>query len=283
MKRINNKTLGLICLILGGVFFVGGIVLFILNNAVNLYAQKTEATIVSKYAIESEEGNRTMLELAYRVGSEMVNTTYSTTDEIDEETISMDIYYNIKNPKEVLDAGWNFESLIPIFFGILIVFIGLYYRDVFAIGPDSFASGKKKKTGDWDKKFYELKERLENGIIPLFGVLSFIAFGIYLVANKRGWWAWVFIVVGCIAAAYFLIDVIPALSEFIVLMRIKKYKEKSLSVDDDFEKFEKKLKDQENIRKSDKKNKKDDGLDFEIEETIEIKSLKTSGKKKGKK
>ena len=53
-------------------------------------------------------------------------------------------------------------------------------------------------------------------------------------------------------------------------------KEKQTLVYDDFDKFEKTKK------ASEEKKANNDGLDFEIEDTIEIKSLKTTGKKKKK-
>ena len=274
LKKISNKNFGYACLVIGGIFFLTGIVVFILCNTVNLYSQKTEATIVSRYKIEGEEGPRTMLELAYRVGEEMIYTAQSFPGEIDEETLTMNVYYNIKNPKQLLDAGWRIEPIIPVGFGILIFLVGLYYLNVFAIGPDTFKK-PSDKASDWDKKYYEVKERVENGLIPFFGVLSFIAFGIFAIVNKKGWWAWIFIAIGSIAAIYILIDVIPAISEFIVLQKIKKYKDKSVSVDDDFEKFEKKQSAKEKLNPKDK-----DELNFEIEETIEIKSLKKNTKKK---
>ncbi|MBO4776314.1 MAG: hypothetical protein J5515_06840, partial [Lachnospiraceae bacterium] len=44
-------------------------------------------------------------------------------------------------------------------------------------------------------------------------------------------------------------DLIPTLAEFSALTKIKKYKNNSLSVDDDFEKFEKKLKENPKLAK----------------------------------
>lgn len=287
IRKLSNKNVGLICVILGSVFFVAGITVFILTNAVNLYSQKTEATIVSRYKIESEEGAKTMLELAYRVGDEMVYTAQSFPGEIDEEQLTMDVYYNIKNPKELLDAGWHIETIVPVLFGVLIFMVGMYYMGKFSIGPDSFKK-PGSKASDWDRKYYDTKERVENGLIPLFGVISFIVFGIFMLVNKSGWWAWIFIVIGGIATVYILIDVVPAITEFIVLNKIKKYKNKSLSIDDDFDKFEKSKKDieakkaNEATKSGDDKKADGDGLDFEIEDTIEIKSLKTTGKKKKK-
>ena len=113
MNKLNNKNVGMGCTILGGIFFIAGIVLFIMYNSVNLYAQKTEATIVSKYNVDTteEEESYTMLELAYKVGNEMVYTTYSKDEEIEEDFTSLEVYYNIKNPKEILGVSESLSFL----------------------------------------------------------------------------------------------------------------------------------------------------------------------------
>lgn len=190
-SRLNNKNVGMGCTILGGLFLLGGIILFILYNSVNLYAQKADATIVSKYIVESEEDPHTVLELAYRVGDDMVYVTDSYYGEIDEDTVNLEIYYNVKNPKQILEAGWHFEPILPAAFGVVILLTGLYYMGIISFG---FESAKKpgEKSSDWDKKYYEAREKAENALIPLLGVLSFIIFGVFLVIKKSGWWAWIF-------------------------------------------------------------------------------------------
>ncbi|MCR4928406.1 MAG: hypothetical protein K5988_00250 [Lachnospiraceae bacterium] len=284
MNKLNNKNVGLGCAILGGIFFVAGIVLFILYNSVNLYAQKAEATIVSRYNIESEEDNHVMLELAYRVGDEMVYTAYSVDREIEEEETLIDIYYNIKDPKQVLEAGWHLEPIIPSCFGILILLTGLYYMGIVSFGLEPAKKPGAKAT-EWEKKYYDARERTENSLIPLLGIISFIVFGVFMLVNKSGWWAWIFVVVGALGAIYLLADFIPAVNEFIALKRLKKIKKHTLSVDDDFESFELERKGKKSVKegkKEEKSEEKKDG-DFEIEETYEIKSLDPKKNKKKKK
>ena len=172
----------------------------------------------------------------------------------------------------MIDAGWHLEPIIPACFGILILMTGLYYMGIISFGIEP-AKKPGSNASDWDKKYYNAKERVENDVIPLFGLVSFIVFGIFVLVNKTGWWAWIFIIVGGVGVIYILMDLIPTLAEFSALSKIKKYKNNSLSVDDDFEKFEKKLKEKE--------KKKEAGKDeFEVEETIEITSLKINKKKK---
>ena len=284
MNKLNNKNVGLGCAILGGIFFVAGIVLFILYNSVNLYAQKAEATIVSRYNIESEKDPHVMLELAYRVGDDMVYTAYSVDREIEEEETLIDIYYNIKDPKQVLEAGWHLEPIIPSCFGILILLTGLYYMGVVSFGLEPAKKPGAKAT-EWEKKYYDARERTENSLIPLLGIISFIVFGVFMLVNKSGWWAWIFVVVGALGAIYLLADFIPAVNEFIALKRLKKIKKHTLSVDDDFESFELERKGKKSVKeekKEEKSEEKKDG-DFEIEETYEIKSLDPKKNKKKKK
>ena len=259
MSKLNNKNVGLACTVLGGIFFLAGVVLFILYNSVNLYAQKADATIVSRYAVES---------------------------------LDLVIYYNVKNPKEILDAGWHFEMIIPALFGVLILLTGLYYMGIISFGLEP-AKKPGDSASDWDKKYYAARERAENALIPLLGVISFIVFGIFMVVNKSGWWAWIFVGVGVLGVVYLLTDLIPAAKEFFALRRVKKYKVKTLSVDDDFEEFERKQKEVKGKKKeTDKKDINKDSQDtdketeipkeYEVEDTFEIKSLDTHKKKKRK-
>ena len=290
-SRLNNKNVGTACAILGGLFILGGIVLFILYNSVNLYAQKADATIVSKYRVESEDDPHTVLELAYRVGDDMVYATDSYYGEIDDETVNLDIYYNVKDPKQILDAGWHFEPVIPAAFGVLILLTGLYYTGHISFG---FEPAKKpgKDSSDWDKKYYAAKEKAENALIPMLGVISFVVFGVFLVVKKNGWWAWIFIAVGAIGIIYLLTDLIPAATELNALRKIKNFKGKAVSVDDDFEKFEKAQKENKNGKSKAKESnsvKETDTLkeesveipkEYEVEDTYEIKTLNTKKNKK---
>ena len=295
-NRLNNKNVGIGCVILGGLFIIGGIVLFILYNSINLYAQKADATIVSKYKVESEEDPHTVLELAYRVGDELVYATHAYYGEIDEEAMNLDIYYNVKNPKEILDAGWHFEMIIPVVFGVIILFTGLYYMGFISFGLEP-AKKPGEDSSEWDKKYYAAREKAENALIPLLGIISFIVFGVFMVINKSGWWAWIFIGVGALGTVYLLTDLIPAISEFSALRRMKKFKGNTLSVDDDFENFEKSQKEKnkdgkgkakeekaEVNQKTVKEEIKEESVkvpeEYEVEDTFEIKTLDKKSKKK---
>lgn len=257
-------------MILGGIFFLSGIVLFILSNAVNLYAQKTEATILSRYDVETDEPY-VMLELAYRVGDEMVSTTDSFREEIADDVISKTIYYDIRNPEKLLDAGWNFMPLFTALMGLFIVFPGLYYMKILTFGIEP-RKKPGKNASKWDIEYYEAREKMENDYIPLFGALCFVAFGIVMKVLQSGWWQWIFIGFGAIAVLYVTIDIIPATSKFLALRKVNKLKKKSVTIDDDFEKFDREKSKKESI------NEEIDNL--EIEDTFEIKSTDIKNKKK---
>ena len=157
---------------------------------------------------------------------------------------------------------------------------GLYYMGIVSFGLEPAKKPGAKAT-EWEKKYYDARERTENSLIPLLGIISFIVFGVFMLVNKSGWWAWIFVVVGALGAIYLLADFIPAVNEFIALKRLKKIKKHTLSVDDDFESFELERKGKKSV-KEEKKEEKKDG-DFEIEETYEIKSLDPKKNKKKKK
>lgn len=257
MNFLNRKKTGIICVVLGGVFFLAGLVLFILLNSVNMYAQKAEATILSTFRVDNVEEPYTFLELTYRVGDEMVVTTQSFSEEIPEDTITKDIYYNVKNPEELLDAGWNFMPLLIVALGTVIILPGLYYADILTFGIEP--RKKPGKNADkWQRDYYKVCERLENGFIPLFGALAFLGFGIWMLFEKGGFVSWIPIAIAAVAIIYVLIDLIPAVSEYISLKKIGKSKNlikkdknkvKSVLVDDDFEKFEKEQEEKNKTKK----------------------------------
>ena len=131
-------------------------------------------------------------------------------------------------------------------------------------------------------------------VIPMLGVISFVVFGVFLVVKKTGWWAWIFIAVGAIGIIYLLTDLIPAATELNALRRIKNFKGKAVSVDDDFEKFEKAQKENKSGKSKDKDSKsvketdtvKEESVEipkeYEVEDTYEIKTLNTKKKNKKK-
>ena len=211
MKKDDKKLYGIICTALGGIFVIAGIVLFILNNYMNLYAQKTVATILSEYNVTAENGSTyKMLEICFKVRDDLVTTTMEIHEEIPPEKVDIEVYYNIKKPKMILDAGWNFLPLLVSFLGLLIVVPGLSFLDI--VGIKIFEQGKENQTKDAkNKRKAQIMERLENNILPFIGALGITVFGIVMVILKAGWWYWIFVAGGGIMDVYFGIEIIPAL------------------------------------------------------------------------
>ncbi len=273
MKQIDKKTAGLICTILGGIFFLSGIVLFILSNTVNLYSQKVVANILSKYEVRTDEPY-VMLELCYRVGDEMITTMESFNEEIPDEMVDKEVYYDIRNPQKLVDGGWHFMPLWEAVFGLLILLPGLYYMQILTFGIEP-RKKPGKNASKWDIEYYEISEKIENDIIPFAGAVALTAFGIIILLTQEGWWQWIIIAIGSIAAMYIGIDAFPSIGKYFALKKIKKLKAKSVTVDDDFEKFDRKIKEKDLVDKM-----KEEG--FEIEETFEIKKSEIPSKKRKK-
>lgn len=267
--KLSNKIVGYVGTILGGVFVVAGIVLFVLLNAVNMYSQKTVATIMSRTDVKTDEPY-VFLDLAYRVGDEMVYTTQSFKQTIPEEQVEIDVYYNIKDPKTLEDGGWNFQPIGIFIIGIMIGFVGIYYIKTAADGIDG---RKDKSKNNLEQKYDKVKDRLESDVVMLMGSMSLLIFGIILKINVHSFWPWIIIGTGGIATVYILIDTIPVAKEFFDLKSVQSVNQKSFSIDDDFEKFEKE-------QASKKKLKKNEIDDFEVEDTYEIKNINNKPRKK---
>lgn len=244
MKYLDRKKAGILFLVIGGLFFAAGVTLFIMSNAVNLYSQKAEAYIVGRYEVQTADGSPlTFLELNYFAGDQPITVTDSFEEEISEEQVSMTVYYNIKDPEKLVDAGWNFLPLGVIGLGIVILLPGLYYANILTFGIEP---RKKlgKKASQFEKQKYEIRERVENGIGPLIGETALFAFGIVMIVIKgHGWLQWICVVIALLAILYTLIDFIPAVTQYQSMNKISKAKTglKVVSTDDDFEKFEKEL------------------------------------------
>ena len=118
-----------------------------------------------------------------------------------------------------------------------------------------------------------VKDRFESDLIMLVAAISLLIFGIVVRILVDGFWPWIVLSLGGIAAIYILIDFIPVCKEYASLKNIKNIKVKAVTTDDDFEKFEKEEKAKKIIEES-----KKEGL--EIEETFEIKNVKGNKKRR---
>ena len=261
MKDAKNRELiGKICLFLGGLFLLAGLVFFVINNRVNMYAKKVSATVLSSVSLTtSDEKQRTMLEILYRVGDENITTTYDYEGVLKEGDVFLEVYYDVREPKKIIEAGWTFEPLFMALLGLIIFLLGLYYKGITDFGivemkePDKDAPERVKKT-------YEARQRVGNSVFPLLGGFVFVAFGLVMVLTRGNHWMWIFVGIGGLVILYFLTLLIPALMELHQLKVAKKFRGTVV--------------DRDNLEVKDKKEKSTDKDDKEEKEEKEEKSDK---------
>lgn len=222
----NRILLGRICAVFGGVFIIAGIVFFIMSNFSNLQTEKTEATIVAMYEIETQEGDRhSMLELSYRVGSEVAFATYEYPGILEEGVTTLELYYNIKEPTMLFDTAWYWQPLWVLLLGIPVLCVGLYYLDILKLDMIDMTEPGKKAT-NIQKELYLAKKTTCENILPMLAGILFVIFGIIML-NKQGiWWAWGFIVVGAIELLYIGMEFLPALVNWVSLSRVNNLRTK---------------------------------------------------------
>ncbi|MBR6094378.1 MAG: hypothetical protein IKP92_05055 [Lachnospiraceae bacterium] len=242
MKDLNKKEkVGLLCLILGGLFLAAGLVFFVLINFRNLSAKKVQATILTKVSIYEDDSDKkqTLLTVMYPVGTENVTTSFTYDGEFENDSAFMTLYYDARNPKVVMDAGWYFEPVFLAALGLLLFLCGLYYK-----GVTNFGIVERKKPDDNapenEKKIYELSERSANGLFPAIGGFFFIVFGVLMLILRHNYWMWAFIVIGILAVLYFGYDMIPAMLELHRLKVAQKFKGRVVDTDKDLKKADKK-------------------------------------------
>ena len=242
MNNLSKKEkLGMLCLVLGGLFLAAGLVFFVLINFRNLSAKKVQATILTKVSIYKDDSDekQTLLTVMYPVGTENVTTSFTYDGEFDNDSAFMTLYYDARNPKVVMDAGWYFEPVFLAVLGLLVFLCGLYYK-----GITDFGIVERKKPRETapenDKKMYELSERAANGLFPAIGGLIFIIFGVLMLVFRHNYWMWIFIVLGILAVLYFSYDMVPAMLELHQLKVATKFKGKVVDTDKDMKKAEKK-------------------------------------------
>lgn len=242
MSEEKQKSLiGWVCIAVGGVFALVGLVFFIVSNHINFQTNKVEATILGSYELTTAEGERhTMLELSYRVGEEVLYSSYNYPGVVDEDELVMDVYYNIKEPGMIVEAGWSFEALFVFILGLLLLIPGLYLKGfldkVIPVRPTEVPDESNRVK----KELYEARNRVYEGILPMLAGILFTVFGIVMLLFGNGWWCWIFIVVGIIELIYIGLDFVPALITCRKLSQVDRVKAKVYDTEVDVAKEEKK-------------------------------------------
>lgn len=225
-EAAKKKMLGMVCIVLGAIFVLAGILLFFMANRMNFQLKKTEATIIGSHDMVLGNGeHHTMLDLSYRVGDDYIVSMYSFPGVLAEDTIALDIYYNIKDPEMVVEGGWSFESLLVVVLGLVIMIPGLWLRDIINLDilkPIEPAADAKKAAKD----LYKAKKEVMENILPLVAGVLFTVFGIVMLNVRGDWWFWCFIVAGIIELLYIGMEFVPALITWNTLAKVEKAKKK---------------------------------------------------------
>ena len=225
-ETAKKKMLGMVCIVLGAIFTLAGILMFFMSNRMNFQLKKTEATIVGTHDMTLGNGeHHTMLELSYRVGDNYLVSMYSFPGVLDEEVIALDIYYNIKDPEMVVMIDWSFEPLLVVLLGLLILVPGLWLKDMISL--DIFKPIEPSKNADKaSRQLYLAKKEMLEGILPMLAGVLFTVFGIIMLSKRHDWWCWCFIVIGIIELLYIGMEFVPALIMWFKLRNINKVKKK---------------------------------------------------------
>lgn len=268
----QQKLLGLICTLIGAVFILAGIIIFIMSNHMNFQMKKTEATIIAMYAIETIEGEmHTMTELSYRVGSELVFASYEYPGVLSEDTLTLDVFYSIKEPSMVFQGEWLWQPLLVLVLGVPILITGLYYWGIINFDAWKF-SVPDANAGTTQKELYKAKKNTVENILPMTAGILFSTFGIIMLITRSEWWAWLFIIIGAVELLYIGMEFVPALIAWISLSRLNKLKKKAKAYDVEMT---------EEMSTEEKASDANELQDKELE-PFEIKTLKKSKKKKSK-
>lgn len=269
----QQKLLGLICTLIGAVFVLAGVVIFFMSNHMNFQMKKTEATIIAMYAIETIEGEmHTMTELSYRVGSELVFASYEYPGVLSEDTLTLDVFYSIKEPSMVFQGEWLWQPLLVLVLGVPILITGLYYWGIINFDAWKF-SVPDANAGTTQKELYKAKKNTVENILPMAAGILFSTFGIIMLITRSEWWAWLFIIIGAVELLYIGMEFVPALIAWISLSRLNKLKKKAKAYDVEMT---------EEMSTEEKASDANELQDKELE-PFEIKTLKKSKKKSKRK
>lgn len=232
-KKINGKVAGsgterdfwgFTCILVGALFAVIALFLFVFSNRMNFFAQKTSATVIARSDIETDTGEqRQMLTVMYHVGNENVVSTYEYGKGIlSEDVVSIDIYYNVKNPNFIIEDGWSFYA-IPVFvLGILILLIGLCIKGYILQELHLFEDTLPKSATKYQREVFEVKKKSFENLFPFSAAILMLLCGIVFLITKAGWGAYIFIGLGALAGIYVGLELFPTLYEWYDIHR--KYK-----------------------------------------------------------
>ena len=220
----NRDFWGYTCIIGGALFCILAIVFFILGNKMNFYAQKTEATIISRSDLETRDGKKKlMLEVSYKVGNEVVVTNFEYNDvTLPEDTVMMDIYYDVKNPKQIIVDGWSFHAVFGFVLGTMVLVMGLCIKGIIFKHWCIFETQPPKKASKYEKQVFTIRKKALENLFPFAAAFLSAVYGLTMIILDGGWGTYIFLILGAGAMIFFGRELIPALLEWNKLYRLSK-------------------------------------------------------------
>lgn len=218
-NETNNKTVGKICLALGGFFALAGVVFFILSNYDNLFYSKVTANVLSRVETFTEDGAQmTTLSLGYPVAGEYCMADFIYDGVFPSDQFEYEVYYDSRNPSMIAEINWLWAPLFVFLAGGIIFLIGLYLTK-----PELAIFGRFGRVKDMtDSEEGKLTESVSSAFFPLLGSVLFMIFGIVMLIIYKSWWTWIFLVVGLAVSLTFLFEFIPALNVYLSRRQIEK-------------------------------------------------------------
>lgn len=215
---------GYTCIVCGGLFCVLAIALFIMTNRMNFYAQKVEATILSRSDMELEGGKKKlMLMLSYKVGNETVTTNYEYDDpELPETTVNIDVYYDVKNPRQIIADGWSFHSVFVLILGAGVLLMGLCIKGFILNEWYLFENEPPKEASIYQKQVFQIRKKTIENALPFGAGLLSAIYGLVMIILDGGWGTYVFLILGIGGMIFFGREFFPAMLEWYKKYRLSK-------------------------------------------------------------
>ncbi len=214
----NRDFWGYSCIVVGALFCICSIYIFISANYMHFFVEKTTATILMVSDVEQEDGaKKKMLTLSYRVGNEMITSSYQYSGlELDgeEEVAEIEIHYNIRDPHQIIEEKWLLEPIIVLALGILILLAGLCIKGIIFRDLHLFEENPPKKATKYQKEVWEVRKKAIEMMFPLGAAFIVVAYGVLAIFTTEGWLSYVFLGAGVIGMIYVAVHMVPEVLEW---------------------------------------------------------------------
>ncbi len=236
----NRDFWGYSCILVGALFCICSIYIFISANYMHFFVEKTTATILMVSDVEQEDGEKKkMLTLSYRVGNEMIMSSYQYSGlKLEEEVAEIDIHYNIRDPHQIIEEKWLLEPIIVLALGILILLVGLCIKGLILQDLHLFEENPPKKATKYQKEVWEVRRKAIERMFPFSAAFLVMTYGVLAIFTTEGWLCYVFLGAGLVGMIYVAVHMVPELLEWHRIYRqdkISKIKVKVVEYNDENE------------------------------------------------